>query len=158
MDAHQQPADHPHEGNVLARKRPGEVAGEPIDRLAHLVRLAMEAHDRATLDVARGALYADAIPMHLRDRMAQAAQAWECDSKLCDEAVRELDDTRELLAIAHDRQTELEAALASAHVDLEDQRQNSAAAGTRAALESDRQRRGIVVLAELLLEEMRRCR
>lgn len=136
---------------------PATEAGAPVvssapknaeERLEYLVRLAAEA-DRA---FALGRWLVS--PVSWRDafaeRMAQAAQAWEL------EVAEAREESREMLAIAHDRIAQLEETVDRLGVDLDEARQNAQAASERHAIESGEQRQTIAALAAQLVREMRR--
>lgn len=94
---------------------------------------------------------------NVRERMAQAAQVWTL------EVAEASEESREMLAIAHDRIAQLEetverlgADLANARFRLDEARQNAQAASERHAIQSGEQRQTIAALAAQLVREMRR--
>lgn len=131
---------------------PATEAGAPVvssapknaeERLEYLVKLAVQAFN--TWD-GSARLWGPII----RERMAQAAQAWEL------EVAEAREESREMLAIAHDRIAQLEETVDRLGVDLDEARQNAQAASERHAIESGEQRQTIAALAAQLVREMRR--
>lgn len=125
---------------------PATEAGAPVvpsapknasERLEHLMRLALEAYE---------------TPLHrpyreiLRERMSQAAQAWER------EVAEAREESREMLAIAHDRIAQLEQTVERLGRDLAAERVACVEFDDRSAM----QRRTIAALVEQLAAEMQR--
>lgn len=132
---------------------PATEAGAPVvsapknaeERLEYLVQLALEAFKKPL-----SRPYGETIG----ESMAQAAQAWELEVAEAREEGRE--ESREMLAIAHDRVAQLEQTVERLSVDLDEARQNAQAASERHAIESGEQRQTIAALAAQLVREMRR--
>lgn len=139
------------------------------ERLEYLVRLVVESGN--------GVSPATWWLASLRERMSQAAQAWELEvgdaREEALEAIADLEIERdrlraevsearedrqghEALSIAHDRIAQLEETVERLSVDLDEARQNAQAASERHAAESGLQRRTIAALVEQLAAEMRR--
>ncbi len=123
------------------------------ERLEYLMQLGTQAHHAYTGVRSPHVVFEDII----RDRMSQAARAWE------HEVATAREEEREMLAIAHDRIAQLEetverlgADLANARFRLDEARQNAQAASERHAIQSGEQRQTIAALAAQLVREMRR--
>lgn len=133
---------------------PATEAGAPVvpsapknvsERLEYLVRLAGQVFHRFH-DPTRDGSWSEIA----NERMAQAAQAWEL------EVAEASEESREMLAIAHDRVAQLEQTVERLSVDLDEARQNAQAASERHAIESGEQRQTIAALAAQLVREMQR--
>lgn len=114
------------------------------ERLEYLVRLATEAFRQfPTRDFA-------SWPDTARERMDQAAQTWEL------EVAEAREESREMLAIAHDRITQLEQTVERLGRDLAAERAAHGNMWDECSDRSAMQRRTIAALVEQLAAEMQR--